>query len=193
MAFSPIMSLLFTGHMIDLPDRQTPRFSPDMEYAAGEAISRSINSATASSNTNLIGLSSGARGGDILFHEACRTVGISTRIILPFEPEIFIETSVAGVASGNWTERFWKLWRDTPENHREVLGLPQNNQAYAACNLRLIEAARARGRFHLIALWDGKGGDGPGGTAHMVAEAKQATDNPDIIRPQDLVTKGTAS
>jgi len=24
----------------------------------------------------------------------------------------------------------------------------------------------------LIALWDGKGGDGPGGTGHMVKEAK---------------------
>ena len=25
----------------------------------------------------------------------------------------------------------------------------------------------------LIALWDGKGGDGPGGTAHMVKEAQE--------------------
>ena len=143
--------------MIDLPGRETSRFSTEMEHAASSAIIQNINLAIASSDSDLIGLSSGARGGDILFQEACRNAGVNTRIILSFKPEIFVGTSVNGVASGNWEERFWKLWQDTPENHREVLGLPQNNQAYAACNLRLIEAARARGRFHLIALWDGKG------------------------------------
>ncbi len=186
MPSATFISLLFTGHMIDLPHRETPRFPPDMEDAARRKITQCIKSAITRSDASLIGLSSGARGGDILFHEACRGMGVETRIVLPFEPETFIRTSVAGVPGGNWEDRFWRLWEGTPENNREVLDLRQNNQAYATCNMRLIELARARGRFHLIALWDGKGGDGPGGTAHMVAQAKQHSDTPDIIAPRNL-------
>jgi len=45
--------------------------------------------------------------------------------------------------------------------------------------------ARRHGRVHLIALWDGKGGDGPGGTADLVSRLS-AEDKSDIFAPNDL-------
>ena len=57
----------------------------------------------------------------------------------------------------------------------------------ATCNTRLLELARREGPVHLIALWDGEGGDGPGGTADMVNQAAGSGDRPHIIAPQDLL------
>jgi len=186
---SRVNTMLFSGHMVDLPDRETPRFSVDLEAAAGNAIAECVAANIFDPVDRISGVSSGARGGDILFHEACRDIGLETCLILPFHPDVFVRTSVAGVRSGDWEKRFWKLWRETPEFRREILDLPHNSEAYAVCNRRLIEIARKRGRFHLIALWDGKDGDGPGGTAHMVNEARIADDSPDIIWLRDLQTK----
>ena len=41
-------------------------------------------------------------------------------------------------------------------------------------NLWELNDALVNGGMHvtLIALWDGKGGDGPGGTAHMIEEVR---------------------
>jgi hypothetical protein len=65
------------------------------------------------------------------------------------------------------------------------MNLPVSDDAYGACNARLLEWARNCGNVHLIALWDGKGGDGPGGTADLVARV-QATNTPDIFSPASL-------
>ncbi|MER9465364.1 hypothetical protein NKI82_05500 [Mesorhizobium sp. M0482] len=77
-------------------------------------------------------------------------------IVLPFAPEVFILTSVELTKSdqGHWKRRFRKLWRETPEAMREEMGLPLDDDAYARCNRRLMELARAHGKVHLIALWD---------------------------------------
>ena len=179
-------SIIFTGHMIDLPDRPQPRFPAWLEVQARGWIRNSIVTATKASGTDIIGHASGARGGDILFHEECRALGLRTIVVLPFPARVFETNSVSGVKSGRWTARFRKLWRETSKEDRIVLHLPQSNEAYDLCNTRLIELAKASGAFHLIALWDGKGGDGPGGAADLVAKARAATDHPDIAAPFDL-------
>ena len=176
--------------MTDLPGRKTPRFPQALETAAREAIRAKILAATKGKSQTLTGIASGARGGDILFHEVCRANGISTTIVLPFNPADFIKSSVTGVPTGNWEQRFQSLWAATPEIERIILGLPVNSDAYAKCNAKIIELAAARGRFHLIALWDGGGGDGPGGTADLVARAIGQSDHPDIIDPRRLRPEG---
>jgi hypothetical protein len=179
------VSLLFTGHMIDLPDRPEPRFPASVEEAArvriGEAIDRGVPKLS-----EALGFASGARGGDILFHEECRGRGIGTVIVLPFEPDEFVRTSVEGTAlEGDWPRRFWDLWNATPVDRNRVLGPAPGDEAYAKCNTELLKMARQHGRVHLIALWDGKGGDGPGGTADLVSRLREE-DKPDIIAPSDL-------
>jgi hypothetical protein len=68
---------------------------------------------------------------------------------------------------------------------RKRLDNPVGISAYAICNTRLLEMARRHGRVHLVALWDGRGGDGPGGTGDLVAKARME-DEPDIFSPRDL-------
>ncbi|WP_048709312.1 hypothetical protein [Microvirga massiliensis] len=184
------ISLLFTGHMIDKPDRPEPRFPASLEEAARVRITRAIipyAPAKAGSGEPALGFASCARGGDILFHEQGRAHGIDTVIVLPFPPEVFVTTSVEGVPGSDWASRFWDLWNTTPEPQREVMDLPVSDDAYGACNARLLKQARQHGNVHLIALWDGKAGDGPGGTADLVARVS-ATNQPDIFSPESLQT-----
>ena len=173
--------------MIDTPDRPEPRFPASLERAAGARIAQAVApyADRAASGERALGFASAARGGDILFHEECRAHGIDTVIVLPFAPEVFVGTSVRGAAGGDWERRFWDLWNATPEARRECLSLPESNDAYDACNTRMQELARNNGTVHLVALWDGKGGDGPGGTADLVARV-QAIDKPDVFSPADL-------
>jgi hypothetical protein len=187
-------SLLFTGHMIDLPNRAEPRFPASLEGAVRLRIAKAVDryasdytpQSKRSETSAVMGFASGARGGDILFHEECRRRQIDTVIALPFEPNEFVKRSVEGVPRADWARRFWDLWNITPAEHRHVLGLPPTDEAaYANCNTYLLEMARRHGRVHLVALWDGKGGDGPGGTADLVS--KMRTENePDIFSPSDI-------
>ncbi|MGE3710934.1 MAG: hypothetical protein AB7G35_14805, partial [Hyphomicrobiaceae bacterium] len=91
------LAILFTGHMVDLPGRPTPRFPRDLERKAADAITAAVERSKAGVRGGVIGISSGARGGDTLFQEACRLHGIKTRMVLPFPPEEFVKTSVEGV------------------------------------------------------------------------------------------------
>lgn len=185
------LALVFTGHMIDLPGRSRPRFPPELADAAGIEIERRILRHTSGLNTASVkGFASLARGGDILFHEICRKLGFATEIMLPFAPDRFLKTSVEGVEAGRWPQRFEKLWRETPPARRHVLGLPQSSGAFSICNERILERARQYGAVQLIALWDRGGGDGPGGTADLVARAKRHSGRePEIIDPKDLLSQ----
>src|SRR5438034_10195873 len=93
--------LLFSGHMIDKPNRKDVRFPPKMEAAAARNIAEAISTLKPS-----LGIASGARGGDILFHDACLAYGVPSDIVLAFEPKIFEAQSVAGAEGGDWTRRF---------------------------------------------------------------------------------------
>ena len=52
-----------------------------------------------------------------------------------------------------------------PARHRSEQ--PQN--VYERCNLSMLERALSFGtdKVRFICVWNGEGGDGPGGTAHM--------------------------
>jgi hypothetical protein len=58
-----------------------------------------------------------------------------------------------------------------------VLGLlAPAEDAFVRANLWLLESALAFGadRLVCICLWDGRGGDGPGGTRHLVDAVRAA-------------------
>jgi hypothetical protein len=182
------LSLAFTGHMVDLPGRSSPRFPPEVVDAARIEIERRIARHTEGrSKTGVKGFASLARGGDILFHEICRNFGFDTVIVLPFSPDLFLKASVEGARNGGWPQRFRKLWDATPPVRRYDLDLPQSVDAYAVCNERILELAGQEGSVQLIALWDGGAEDGPGGTADLIARAKnQSGREPEIIDPKNL-------
>ena len=128
----------------------------------------------------LIGITGGACGGDILFHEVCGELGIPTQMYLALPKEQFVVESVAFAGNG-WIDRFGKLLEILPHpvltDHKELPKWLQKKAGYdiwTRNNLWELNSALVNGGMHmtLIALWDGKGGDAPGGTEHMVNEAK---------------------
>ena len=189
------LALIFTGHMIDLPDRELPRFPPAMERLATTAIRQRIAYAKRAAHGSVVGIASGARGGDILFLEACRKAGLDIRIVLPFPPEKFLETSVRGVAGADWERRFTDLWRTLSPSQREALRVPKGTNPYDFCNRRMLSlAAQLAGRLRLIALWDGKDKEPkPGGTASFVELARRSGGRFVHIDTETLLRRMSAS
>jgi tetratricopeptide (TPR) repeat protein len=101
--------LVFSGHMIDAPDRQTPRFPADKESIAREQIKQAVLKEMNIDDGVAAGYAGGASGGDILFVEVCADLGIPTRLYLAIPPQAYVINSVmkAGsdwcVASGTFT------------------------------------------------------------------------------------------
>jgi tetratricopeptide repeat protein/adenylate/guanylate cyclase family protein len=92
--------LAFAGHMIDAPDRSTPRFPAALAPAVAAAIRERL------SRLHLpVVYTSAACGADLLFVEAALDVGAEVNVVLPFDREDFVRTSVAP-AGDAWTTRF---------------------------------------------------------------------------------------
>ncbi len=86
--------VVFGGHMADAPDRAAPRFPPEQEAAVRSSIS--VRLARWGVGPGDLGLCSGARGGDILFTEACLESGARVCWLLPLPVEAFASRSVEG-------------------------------------------------------------------------------------------------
>lgn len=174
-------TILFTGHMIDAADRANPRFPAYKENAVKEEIRKKLLNAKEKIKDELIGIAGGACGGDILFHESCIELDIPSEMYLALPVEEFIKTSVS-FAGNDWTIRFNKLKEKLRvhilkkvEDNRETVWERSNSWM-------LILALKNSGEnMTLIALWDGKGGDGAGGTEHMVKISKEQGANVEII------------
>lgn len=107
-AYQPPCVAAFVGHMIDRHDRPTPRFPFHIE----EHIKNALVSAIRTLNIK-IGYTSIACGSDILFCEALIEAGGELNIILAFDKEEFLETSVRFAGNG-WEERFQHLIENHP-------------------------------------------------------------------------------
>jgi hypothetical protein len=102
--------------------------------------------------------------------------------MLPFDEPEFIEKSIAPSAGGDkWRDRFYamktKLLGPIRTMPDELGPPPPNADPFERCNLWLMYSALACGidKLRFVALWDGGGGDGPGGTGHMYNELKRRT------------------
>jgi hypothetical protein len=180
-------ALLFTGHMVDLPSRPRPRFPPAMVPAAADTIAAAMNRLLEPFDPAMvIAISSLARGGDILFQEHARSRNLSPYVVLPFKPAVFFEESVRGVETGDWEERFWRLWNETPPEHREILTLAKDDSPYETCNKRLLELApQLSEKVTLIALSDGTT-DGAGGTQDLIHRTREVGGHVEVIDVKKL-------
>lgn len=173
------LALLFTGHMIDRPERSDPRFPAHAETRVRSAIHEAIASIPYLQPGLTIGLAGGASGGDLLFHEICAEMGIETQVLLALPAAEFALESVAP-AGPDWERRFYALIASRGPQNVKILGAQdgliegETTNVWQRTNLWILEEALALapGRT-LLALWDGKPGDGPGGTEHFVQVAKR--------------------
>jgi hypothetical protein len=98
-------AIVFTGHMIDAPGREKPRFPLEAEAKARGMIREEVNRLLRLYPGNALGVAGGASGGDVLFHEVCRELGVPTRVLLTLPENLFVEHSVAP-AGRLWCDRF---------------------------------------------------------------------------------------
>ena len=185
-SWKPEKVFLFSGHMIDAPGRKQPRFPADKEPVAAAAIAQALDDLGASAAD--LALTQGASGGDILFAEAAIARGLRVQFLFPLPEPDFIAESVLPATNGDaWRKRFLKLREhplcQPPRTMPDELGpLPCDSHGnelnpYERCNLWLLNSALACGikRTRFVCLWNGGGGDGPGGTQHLVEEVKRRT------------------
>jgi hypothetical protein len=184
-------AFLFTGHMVDLPNRIPARFPPEMEAAAAHEIAAAIDRQLEHLDSNeVVAISSLARGGDILFQEHAATRHLASYIVLPFEPQVFLKESVLGVPTGDWEARFWGIWNRTPYEQREVLTIPPNQNPYEACNQRQLQIAQQRSdEIILVALFSGTADD-VGGAQDLIRRVREAGGKVDLINTNRLLARG---
>ena len=179
--WQPRYVFLFSGHMIDAPDRPVPRFPTAKESIAAQKIAEALDHMGAGPDD--LALTQGACGGDLLFTEACQQQGVRVQWLQPFREPEFIQKSVVCYGE-SWRNRYLdakiKLAapiRSVPDDLGEPPRGVKEDYPYERCNRWLLYTALAYGvdKVRFICLWNGEGGDGRGGTAHMYNEVKQRT------------------
>ena len=174
-------TIVFAGHRIDDPRRSEPRFPASAEATAADQIRTALEAEKSLAGDGPVdGLAGGASGGDILFHEQCTRLGIPTTLLLALPRDAFAAASVED-AGPEWIERYralcGRLDVKTLANSETLpswLAARDDYSIWQRNNRWILHTAlsRADTDVTLIVLWDGKGGDGPGGTEDMVALAR---------------------
>jgi len=183
---APTRVVLFTGHMVDAPDRpkDKARFPPTAaaEAKARAMIEKELQEELKGHEGTMLGIAGGACGGDILFHEVCEQLGIATDLYLALPEEKF---QVASVQRGGprWIDRFQSLVRRVPPRVlQQAEPLPRwltdktDYDVWQRNNMWMMFNSLATGMrdLTLIALYNAeRESGGPGGTRHLVAETRK--------------------
>ena len=170
----PRRVFLFSGHMIDVPGRENPRFPAEKEPIARDAVARMLDRLGISSVD--LAICGGACGGDLIFAEVALSRGTQLEFYIPFDEPTFLAKSV-DFANDYWRDRFLAA-KNRATLHvmpQELGSTPKGEDPYQRNNLWMLRAAGRFGaaRIEFVCLWDGQGGDGPGGTQHLMAEVQR--------------------
>ena len=189
--------LVFTGHMIDAPDRAEPRFPPQMADEVRSRIRSAIETLRPAA-----AYGSAACGADILCLEVVQELGGELHIVLPFPAEQFRLESVEFCGQGDWGERFQRLL----DGASEVMVIsekppPSGVSAFEYANLVMTGLARLRSQvldtdLHGLAIWDGSIAGDVGGTSSVVdmwrrygVSTEQVDPSPDAGRSRVIQAK----
>src|SRR5439155_13815100 len=114
-----------------------------------------------------VGFSSAACGADILFQEAVADLGGEANVVLPYEAELFERDSVDIIPGADWKARFRAVLERATQTVTASIGkIAFGSISYDYCNQVLDGLARVRAaelgtELVPLAVWDGRGGDGP--------------------------------
>lgn len=181
---APAHVILFTGHMVDAPDRPKDRVRfPATAAAEAEArrlIAEAVRAEADGAKGSILGIAGGAAGSDILFHEVCAECQIATQVLLALPQDKFQVTSVQR-GGPVWVDRYLQLCkRIPPRTLQQSEVLPdwlidkKGYDVWQRNNLWMMFSALASGakQLTLIALYNrDRSPDGPGGTGHLFNEA----------------------
>jgi class 3 adenylate cyclase len=185
---------VFSGHMIDRPDRVRPRFPGALEDAVGAAIRERLRGRTVG-----FGYASAACGADILFLENLLAMNAEAHIVLPYDPELFLHDSVALVPGSDWVARFRHVLAAATEViTASTQRMAEGSVSYEYAFLLMDGAAGLRAQefdaeLLSLAVWDGEEGDGPWGTASTVAHWRAAGRTIEVINVNEMRAPRTHS
>ncbi len=172
--------IAFSGHMVDAPNRWRPRFPAALEPRVASAIEAALEP-----HPEIIAYGGAAGGADILFLEAALARGGQVNVVIPGPIERYREESVP--AAGSWRARFDCILERAA--HVELVdrrGPAGDASSFEYANLITAGLAKLRAeQLHTdllpLAVWDGRPGDGPGGTASVVAQWRAHGPEPEVI------------
>ena len=190
--WQPRQVLLFSGHIVDAPDREKPRFPADKEPIAAQRIGEALDALGAGPED--LALCQAAAGGDLLFLEACLQRSVRCQVLLPFpEPEFVAKSILPSAGGAGWRDRYFAA-RERLERQEqnfddkqrmdplrimpvELGPLPSGSDPFERCNLWLLYTTLSWGvaKARFLCLWNGGGSDGPSGTEHMYKEVEART------------------
>jgi hypothetical protein len=149
------------GRRVDPDDSAEARFPLDRCPAVAAELATLLDQASA---TRLI--CSAAAGADLLALDVASRLGISKHVVLPYDPEVFRNTSVTD-RPGDWASIFDRVLRDlAPKDRLEILEERRTSaNAFRAVNQTIVDhalqAASAGGDILFkaplaIVVWEGQ-------------------------------------
>jgi hypothetical protein len=161
-------AVLISGHLVDTADRRVPRFPPDQVGRVTAQIRDTFDEWHVGRDTSVF--TGGARGADILAAE--EAVGRGARLVLCLAlPAAEFERRSVELPGTDWAMRFRRLLGLADIETLDQPGSTDRGNVYVRANTWMIcQARRIDVRPHAIVVWDGRRGDGPGGTADFVRQ-----------------------
>jgi class 3 adenylate cyclase len=179
---------VFVGHMIDRPERPSPRFPSQLEPAVRQAIRNRLRQRDAR-----IGYASAACGADILFLETILELKGEAHVILPYDQEQFRKDSVELIQGSDWGQRYARVLQAAAEvQSASEQRLVAGSVTYDYANILLYGLATIRAHqletdLIPLAVWDGRAGDGPGGTADTVRRWQELGQQVEVVAVTELL------
>lgn len=176
----------FAGHLIDGPHRSTPRFPGALEPAVAAAIRHRL----AGMHRPIV-YTSAACGADLILIEAALDMGAEVNVLLPFNRDDFVRTSVA-VGGNGWTQRFdtalARATRVIPATRESHLGddVLFEHAAMLIEGLAALRAAQLETTPSLLCVLDAADGGRVGGTRGSYERWKARFGAPDVIDLAEL-------
>jgi class 3 adenylate cyclase len=182
--------VVFSGHMVDRPDREAPRFPPQLEQEAKRAIRDRLKELNAG-----FGYASVACGADVLFHEAILEMKGEVHVVLPYEKDFFIKDSVDIIPGADWLARCEKIIAQAVEvqeaSRRSQMG---GAVSYEFANLMLhglasVRAQQLETKLIPMVVWNGEQAIDPGGTASTVERWRKLGLSVEVIDLREILLR----
>jgi class 3 adenylate cyclase/tetratricopeptide (TPR) repeat protein len=179
--------VVFAGHMIDRPERATPRFPPQLELRVHASIRDRLKKLNAG-----VGYASAACGSDIMFLETLIEAGGEAHVVLPYNQKQFMEDSVEIIPDTDWGARCEQMLRRATDvlvasEQRMEGGVPFEYTNLLLHGLASIRAEQLETELIPLVVWDGQRGDGPGGTASVVEHWQELGYRVEVIDLTELL------
>ncbi len=180
--------IVFSGHMVDQPDRPRLRFPQELEDRVRGALATRLKK-----YTNKIGYSGAACGSDILFLEEMLKQKSDVNIVLPSPPETFEKTSVDIIPNTDWQARFRRILDEATSTIVVAKGSAlANDVSYEYANrfqegLATLRAQTLDTKLVHLAVWDKAQGDATGGTASVVQRWLSQGLQPEVVDISELL------